>query len=93
MTKPNRNDSRTGPSVGFGSVTLIVICLVGLFVGGICASMLANPPRYEWASIFKDGIATIYEERDPNAVYASHTGYIDTTGKYIWEPQAGRRTW
>jgi len=44
---------------------------------------MAFPPRYEWASIFKDGIATIYEERDHNAVYARHTGYINRNGKYL----------
>ena len=48
------------------------------------------PPRYGWASTFENGIASVYEEGDPNAVYASHIGYIDRTGKYIWEPPARR---
>lgn len=56
------------------------------------AGKLVIPPRYDWASVFENGIATVYEGHAPNSIYASYTGYIDRTGKYIWEPQAGRRT-
>jgi hypothetical protein len=55
------------------------------------AGKIVIPPRYDWASVFVNGIATIYEQRDPDAPNASGIGYIDRTGRYIWEPRSGPR--
>ena len=47
------------------------------------------PPRFDYAGEFVDGIARIYETRNQSGRWKSSFGYIDKTGKYIWEPQSG----
>jgi ethanolamine utilization microcompartment shell protein EutS len=44
-------------------------------------------PRFDVAYEFVDGVASVYELRNPNSPQESRFGYIDKTGKYLWEPQ------
>lgn len=46
------------------------------------------PPRFDYAEEFIGGIARIYESRGQTEAWQSAFGYIDKTGKYIWEPHS-----
>lgn len=46
-------------------------------------------PRFDSAEEFIDGVAKVYELRNPDSLQEARFGYIDKNGNYIWEPQSG----